>query len=217
MSIQKINERYTELSNSDCCLSCGNAIDYSKAQIGEICADLGSGRGNDVLRLAELVGETGFVYGIDFADGMLEKAKKNAEKFNVKNVSFIKSQLEKIELPDSSIDLVISNCTINHAKDKRKVWREIFRILKPDGRFVVSDIYSMEEVPEEFKTDPVAIAECWAGAITRKEYLETLIGTGFKGLDIIEESNPYDKGKIKIASITILGSKKSTCSCCNQK
>ena len=215
MEIQEINNRYSELSNSDCCLSCGSAIDHSKAVIGETCVDIGSGRGNDVLRLAEMVGDTGFVYGIDFADGMLEKARKTAEKFNVKNVSFIKSELEKIDLPDASVDLVISNCTINHAKDKRKVWREIFRILNANGRFVVSDIYSMEEVPEEFKNDPVAIAECWAGAVTRREYLETLIGTGFKGVDIVEESNPYDKGKISVASITFIGSKKSTCSCCH--
>ncbi|NVO03554.1 MAG: methyltransferase domain-containing protein [Bacteroidetes bacterium] len=215
MEIQEINSRYSELSNSDCCLSCGSAIDHSKAQAGEKCVDLGSGRGNDVLRLAEMVGETGFVYGIDFADGMLEKARKNAAKFNVKNVSFIKSELEDIDIPSGSIDLVISNCTINHAKDKRKVWKEIFRILNPNGRFVVSDIYSMEEVPAEYKNDPVAISECWAGAVTRREYLETVIGTGFKGCDIIEESNPYEKGKIKVSSLTIIGSKKSTCSCCH--
>ena len=108
------------------------------------------------------------------------------------------------------VDLVISNCTINHAKDKYKVWREIERILKRSGRFVVSDIYATKEVPEQYRNDLQAVAECWAGATTKDEYLETLQKVGFKNIEIIEESTPYPKGEIEVVSFTISGTKK----CC---
>jgi len=216
MEIKEINSRYSELAQSDCCLSCGGAINYAEPLAGEVCVDLGSGRGTDVLRMAESVGETGFVYGIDISDGMLEKARQNAAKFKVNNVRFIKSELEKLELPDKVADLVISNCTLNHADDKQTVWKEIYRILKNGGRFVISDIYSTTPVPEEYRKDPVAVAECWAGSVIREEYLKQLENAGFSSVNIIEESTPYDKGKIKVASWTIAAKKPSgKCSCSN--
>jgi len=175
-----------------------------------VCVDLGSGRGTDVLRLAETVGEEGFAYGVDVSDGMLKKAEKNAAKLGIKNVKFIKSELEDIKIASETANLVISNCTINHAQDKLKVWSEIERILKNSGRFVVSDIYSTSEVPEEYRNDPQAVAECWAGSTTKQEYLDTLLEVGFKDIEIIEESAPYPKGKIEVASFTIAGRKK----CC---
>jgi ubiquinone/menaquinone biosynthesis C-methylase UbiE len=159
MEIKEINTRYSELAESDCCLSCGGAINYAEPTTGEVCVDLGSGRGTDVLRMAESVGETGFVYGIDISDGMLEKARRNAEKFEVKNVSFVRSELEKLELPNEVANLVISNCTLNHASDKQAVWNEIFRILKKGGRFVISDIYSTVPIADEYRNDPAAVAE----------------------------------------------------------
>lgn len=214
MEIKEINSRYSELAESDCCLSCGGAINYAEPMIGEVCVDLGSGRGTDVLRMAESVGETGFVYGIDISDGMLEKARKNAEKFKVKNVRFVRSELEKLDLPDMIANLVISNCTINHAADKQTVWNEIYRILKKGGRFVISDIYSTAQVPDEYRNDPVAIAECWAGSVTRDVYLKQLENAGFTSVSIIEESAPYDKGKIKVASWTIAAKKPSGGCCC---
>ncbi len=210
MNTSEIQIRYTELAEDTCCLSCGGAIDYSKATPGETCVDLGSGRGTDVIRLAENVGAHGFVFGVDVSEGMLNKARKNADKLGVKNVAFIKSELEDIDLPSEVANLVISNCTINHAKDKLKVWREINRILKRSGRFVVSDIYSLEEVPVEYKNDPMAVAECWAGSTTKQEYLDTLAKAGFVDVEIIEESSPYAKGKIEVASFTIAGRRK----CC---
>ena len=213
MEIKEINNRYSELAESECCLSCGGAINYAEPQKGEVCVDLGSGRGTDVLRMAESVGETGFVYGIDISDGMLEKARKNAEKFNIRNVRFVKSELEKLELPDKTADLVISNCTLNHAEDKQAVWDEIYRILKKGGRFVVSDIYATISIAEEYRTDPVAIAECWAGAVTRNEYMQQLEKAGFASVEIIEESKPYSKGKAEVASFTIAGKKASGCGC----
>lgn len=210
VNTDKIQVRYSALAEDTCCLSCGSAIDYSKAKPGETCADLGSGRGTDVLRLAETVGADGFVYGIDVSDGMLKKAEKNAAKLGVTNVKFVKSELEDIKIETETVDLIISNCTINHAMDKHKTWSEIERILKKSGRFVVSDIYSIGEVPEEYRTDPEAVAECWAGSTTKQDYLDTLIKIGFKDIEIIEESTPYEKGKIEVVSFTIAGRKK----CC---
>lgn len=212
MEIKEIDKRYSELASSDCCLSCGGAIDYSEAKIDEICVDLGSGRGTDVLRLAEIVGENGFAYGIDISEGMIEKATSNAKKFNVKNVKFVKSELEKIELPNKIANLVISNCTINHASNKNAVWSEVYRVLKGNGRFIVSDIYSTKTVPEKYKNDAVAVAECWAGSVTKDEYLKTLNDTGFENIKILEESKPYPKGKIEVVSITISGYKPA-CNC----
>jgi len=214
MDTSKIEVRYSELAVDDsCCLSCGGAINYGKVQTGEVCLDIGSGRGNDVLRLAEEVGETGFAYGLDISDGMLKKAEKNAKKLNVTNVKFLKSSIEVIPLEDDSVDLIISNCTINHADDKNAVWSEIFRVLKKGGRFVVSDIYSLEEVPEKFRTDPEAVAECWAGSVTRAEYMGTLRSAGFDALNILEESKPYPKGAIECCSWTISAKKPGGCCC----
>jgi len=216
MSFVEINKRYSELATTDCCLSCGGAINYAEAQLNEVCIDLGSGRGTDAMRLADSVGNEGFVFGIDISDGMIEKAIKTTERLGVTNVKFVKSQLEKINLDDDIANLVISNCTINHASDKQAVWNEIYRILKKGGRFVVSDIYSTSPVPDEYKNDPEAVAECWAGSVTRDEYLRQLENAGFSKVSILEESVPYEKGKIKVASWTIAGKKPSgKCSCNN--
>jgi arsenite methyltransferase len=212
MEIKEINTRYSELAESDCCLSCGGAINYAEPKHGEVCVDLGSGRGTDVLRMAESVGETGFVYGIDISDGMLDKARRNAEKFGVSNVSFVRSEMEKLDLADNVADLVISNCTLNHAADKQAVWNEVYRILKKGGRFVISDIYATTPIADEFRNDPVAVAECWAGAVTRPEYLQQLERAGFTSVEIIEESAPYAKGNAEVASFTIAG-KKNSCAC----
>jgi len=213
MDTSAINERYSKLAEDNCCLSCGGALDLSDPQQGEVCVDLGCGRGNDVIRLAQTVGENGFAYGLDISDGMIEKAKKNADKLGVTNVQFIKSELEALNLSSNVADLVISNCTINHAFDKKAVWNEIYRILKKGGRFVISDIYSMDAVPDIYRNDPVAVSECWAGAITKNEYLEIVADTGFTNIQILEESKPYTKGKIEISSFTIFGKKAACCSC----
>lgn len=202
-----INERYTSLSETSCCLSCGGAINYAKAKVGEICVDLGSGRGNDVIKLADEVGESGYVYGIDISEGMIAKAVANIQKFEVKNAEIIKAELDHLPLKDNQVDLIISNCTINHATDKVAVWQEVHRILKPNGRFVVSDIYATSPIADEHRNDPEAIAECWAGAVTRAEYLGMLEIAGFKNICIFEESKPYPKGKAEVASFTISGTK----------
>jgi arsenite methyltransferase len=205
--LNTINERYSGLAESNCCLSCGGAAAHADVQPGEVCVDLGSGRGSDVLRMADTAGASGFAYGIDVSDGMLEKAALTAKRLGVTNVGFIKSELEHIGLEDGVADVVISNCTINHAADKRRVWKEIHRVLKSGGRFVVSDIYSTSEVPEEYRNDPQAVAECWAGAVTREEYMDAVAAAGFGSIRIIEESKPYPKGNIEVASWTITARK----------
>lgn len=205
--IEAINKRYSSLSETSCCLSCGGAINHAKAQAGEVCVDLGSGRGNDVIRLADEVGETGYVYGIDISEGMIVKAKANLGKFEVENAEIIFSELENLALKSDSIDLVISNCTINHATDKQAVWNEVYRVLKLGGRFVVSDIYAINTIADEYRNDPQAVAECWAGAITKDEYLTMLETAGFKNLLVYEESEAYEKGKALVASWTIEGRK----------
>lgn len=213
--ILEIDKRYSELSGSSCCLSCGNALQYARPKDGEVCVDIGSGRGNDVLKMAIEVGEKGFAYGIDISHGMLEKARKSARKLGLNNVEFRNATLEDLGLHDSCADLVISNCTINHAKNKENVWKEIHRILKKGGRFVVSDIFATEKVPDEYANDPAAVAECWAGAVTKDQYLKTLQDRGFIDIQILEESTPYPKGKIEVASFTVIGWKKLCCCGCN--
>jgi arsenite methyltransferase len=218
MEYTEINKRYSNLAESACCLSCGGAINFSGAKYGDVCVDLGSGRGTDVIRLSETVGNNGFVYGIDISDGMIRKAISTASSLGILNVEFIHSPLEKIKLDDNIADLIISNCTINHAGDKQAVWDEIYRILKCGGRFVVSDIYAIDPISEEFRNDPVAISECWAGSVTRDEYLEQLNNSGFKMIEILEESAPYDKGEARVSSWTVTGEKpsdKCNCSCKN--
>lgn len=207
MNIDAINERYTSLSETTCCLSCGGAINHANVIEGETCVDLGSGRGNDVIRLADEVGEKGYVYGIDISEGMISKAKANLQKFQVENAEILKAELENLPLEDNTVNLVISNCTINHASNKAAVWSEIYRILKPEGRFVVSDIYATSPIADEYKNDPAAVAECWAGAVTRAEYLTMLEEAGFRDIKIFEESEPYAKGQAEVASFTISGKK----------
>ncbi len=203
LALGAINIRYSKLAETSCCLSCGGAINHAGASAGEICADLGSGKGIDVIKLAEAVGPEGKVYGVDISDGMIIKARKNALKFDVKNVEFIQSELEFLPFKDNELDLIISNCTIKQGDEKREMWKESFRLLRKGGRLISSDIYSLEEVPEEYRNDPEAIAECWAGSVTKEEYLDQLEAAGFKNLDILEESDPYPKSHIQCVSWTI--------------
>ncbi|HLP15250.1 MAG TPA: methyltransferase domain-containing protein [Bacteroidota bacterium] len=212
MNTIEIEKRYSALAEQECCLSCGGAIILSEPQTGEVCIDLGCGKGTDLIRLREAVGEHGLVVGIDVSEGMLAKAARTIEKFGYANVRLVRSELEHLQIESRTADLVISNCTINHAQDKRRVWAEVKRVLKKGGRFVVSDIYSSEPVPAEFANDPAAVAECWAGAIPKDEYMTILQEVGFSNITIVEESKPYKKGMITVSSFTVSGQKQS-CNC----
>lgn len=215
-AIGAINLRYSDLAEQDCCLSCGGAVELAVPRPGEVCVDLGSGRGHDVLRLADEVGPTGFAWGIDVSDGMIRASRRMADKLGVRNATFAQAELDKLPLESGSVDLVISNCTLNHVADKHAVWSEIFRVLRPGGRFVVSDIYATEEVPARFRDDPEAVAECWAGAVTREIYLDTVATVGFDRVEVREESAPYPKGAIEVVSLTLAGTRpeaKKGCGC----
>jgi arsenite methyltransferase len=210
VSIQAIDKRYSELATTCCCLSCGGAAGHAAPQPGETCLDLGSGRGTDALRLAEQVGLGGRVIGLDAAEGMLRVARETARRLGVENAEFVRGELERLPLADGAVDLVISNCTLNHAADKRAVWREVARVLRPGGRFVVSDILAVTPVPAAFAQDPAAVAECWAGAVTEAEYRAQLSAAGFTEIEVLERSEPYPKGAIEVLGWTIRGMKKTT-------
>ena len=211
MNLDSINIRYSELAETTCCLSCGSALEYANVKRGEIGVDLGSGRGTDVIRMAEKVGTEGFVYGIDSAEGMISKAQNNAKKLGIDNVRFILSELEKLPLESHSVHVIISNCTINHSENKQKAWNEIYRVLKKGGRFIVSDIYSLQPVATEYSSNPQMVAECWAGAVTKEEYFRILDNAGFSDVQIIEESKPNEKGNIIVSSFTITSLKICCC------
>lgn len=204
-----IKVRYSNEAHNTCCLSCGSALEYSFLKKGEIVIDLGCGRGTDVIKSIKYIGKEGKAIGIDSTPEMILVAKKNAEKLQIKNVDFILGDIENIPLPDNYADVVLSNCVINHAKDKSKVFREIYRILKLGGRFIISDIIAENPLPDIVKNDPEAWAQCYGGAITRDEYFQSISNANFDEIEILEESNPYEKGKEKvlIRSITIKGYK----------
>lgn len=160
-------------------LGCGNPTALASLSEGETVLDLGSGGGIDVLLSAQRVGPTGHVFGLDMTDQMLTLARKNAEAAGVKNVTFLKGQIEQIPLPDNSVDVIISNCVINLAVDKPQVLREAFRVLKPGGRFAVSDVVVRGEVPTDVRKSMELWVGCIAGALEEKEFVRLLDAAGF--------------------------------------
>lgn len=160
-------------------LGCGNPTALAQLNPGEAVLDLGSGGGIDVLLSARRVGPTGFAYGLDMTDEMLALAEKNRAAAGATNVKFLKGNIEEIPLPDNSVDVIISNCVINLSGDKDAVIREAFRVLKPGGRFAVSDVVVEGELPEAVRTDVMAYVGCVAGALERSDYLAKLRAAGF--------------------------------------
>ena len=165
-------------------LGCGNPTALAKLNAGETVLDLGSGGGIDVLLSAKRVGPAGKAYGLDMTDEMLALARENQRKAGVENVEFLKGEIESIPLPDNTVDVVISNCVINLSGDKDSVLREAFRVLKPGGRFAVSDVVVRGEVPAEIKRSMEMWVGCVAGALTEVEYIKKLIKAGFDDIDI---------------------------------
>ncbi len=172
-------------------LGCGNPTFLAQIQEGEIILDLGSGGGLDVFLSSKKTGPTGKVYGLDMTDEMLQLARRNQEKAGVKNVEFLKGHIEDIPLPASFVDLIISNCVINLSSNKDKVLAEAFRVLKPEGRFAISDIVFLKEIPPVLKKNMEAWAGCISGALERDEYLEKLKNAGFDDITI-ETTRTYE-------------------------
>ena len=165
-------------------LGCGNPTALAELNPGETVLDLGSGGGIDVLLSAKRVGPTGKVYGLDMTDEMLALANANKERAGATNVEFLKGEIEKIPLPDNSVDVIISNCVINLSGDKRKVLNEAFRVLKPGGRFAVSDVVVRGDVPEAVKKNMELWIGCVAGALEEREFLGMLRDVGFRNAGI---------------------------------
>jgi SAM-dependent methyltransferase len=165
-------------------LGCGNPTALAQLQAGETVLDLGSGGGIDVLLSAKRVGPTGKAYGLDMTDEMLALARENQKKAGVDNVEFLKGAIENIPLPDNSMDVIISNCVINLSGDKDRVLREAFRVLKPGGRFAISDVVVRGEVPAEIRKSMELWVGCIAGALEEYEYRDKLFSAGFEAIDI---------------------------------
>jgi arsenite methyltransferase len=165
-------------------LGCGNPTALAELHEGEVVLDLGSGGGIDVLLSARRVGPTGKAYGLDMTDEMLALARENQRKAGIENAEFLKGDIEAIPLPDSSVDVIISNCVINLSADKRKVIAEAFRVLKPGGRFAVSDVVIRGDVPPEVRSSMELWVGCVAGALTEQEFHSLLWETGFERIDI---------------------------------
>jgi SAM-dependent methyltransferase len=172
-------------------LGCGNPTALAQLNPGEIVLDLGSGGGIDVLLSAWRVGPTGKAYGLDMTDEMLGLARENQRKAGVENVEFLKGDIEKIPLPDNSVDVIISNCVINLSGDKDRVLREAFRVLKPGGRFAVSDVVVRGEVPSDVRQNMLLWVGCIAGALQDSDCVAKLARAGFEGIGV-EPTRVYD-------------------------
>jgi arsenite methyltransferase len=165
-------------------LGCGNPTALAELKPGETVLDLGSGGGIDVLLSAKRVGPSGKAYGLDMTDDMLALARENQKKAGVDNVEFLKGEIENIPLPDNSVDVIISNCVINLSADKDRVLREAFRVLKPGGRFAVSDVVVRGKVPEDIRKNMLLWVGCIAGALEDDQYAAKLATAGFQGIEI---------------------------------
>ena len=165
-------------------LGCGNPTALAKLNPGEVVLDLGSGGGIDVLLSARRVGPSGKAYGLDVTDEMIVLANENKRKSGIENVEFLKGEIENIPLPDNSVDVIISNCVINLSADKDKVLRETFRVLKPGGRFAVSDVVTRGEINPEIRKSILLWVGCIAGALDEMEYRSKLTAAGFESVEV---------------------------------
>ncbi len=210
-------------------LGCGNPLAFASLKEGEVVLDLGSGAGFDSFLAARKVGTTGKVIGVDMTPEMIAKATANAKSGGYDNVEFLLGDIEALPLPDNSVDMAISNCVINLVPDKEKVFRELYRVLRPGGRFMVSDLVLLKALPERVRTSVEAYVGCVAGAILKEEYLAIIRNTGFEDVRVVDEShaavqvedreghqltgqdNPrVDSLMQSIASIKVHGVKKTT-------
>ncbi len=169
-------------------LGCGNPIALASLKEGEVVLDLGSGAGFDCFLAASRVGSKGKVIGVDMTSEMLDKARENARKGNYKNVEFRLGEIENLPVADNSVNVIISNCVINLSPDKKQVFQEAFRVLKPGGRLMVSDIVTFKELPKPIKESAAAYIGCLSGAIKKSDYLKAIKAAGFKDVKIVEEN-----------------------------
>jgi arsenite methyltransferase len=192
-------------------LGCGNPTAHASLKPGETVLDLGAGAGFDCFLASQEVGPEGRVIGVDMTPEMVEKARENVRRGGYKNVEFRLGEIENLPVPDGTVDVVISNCVINLSPEKRRVFAEVFRVLKPGGRLTISDLVLSKPLPESLRESVSAYVGCIAGAIPKKEYLETITAAGFRDVGIAEESSfpvscfsadPVVKGFIEDLSVS---------------
>ena len=170
-------------------LGCGNPVALASLREGETVLDLGSGAGFDCFLAANIVGKTGRVIGVDMTSEMVEKAKENAKSGNYRNVEFRLGEIEKLPVADNSADVIMSNCVINLSPDKGKVFKEAFRVLKPGGRLMISDIVLLRELPKVIKESIEAYIGCVSGAMIKGEYLQKIEAAGFRDTKVVDETH----------------------------
>ncbi len=199
---QEIQGRYETEATSCCSLGCGNTLEALSIATGENILDLGCGRGEETLQAACLTGPHGLVTGLDLTEAMVAMARENAKTAGIANAEFVQGDIEALPFPDDSFDGVMSNCVINHAPDKLRVYREIRRVLRTGGRFVIADAVTREPLPEHVKNDPEAWAQCYGGAVTETEYLKAIQTAGFSEIYILNRRE-YLKNGFDFISLTI--------------
>jgi ubiquinone/menaquinone biosynthesis C-methylase UbiE len=185
------SENYEKLEgynpDADLGLGCGIPTQFAQIKKGDTVLDLGSGAGNDCFVARAIVGETGKVLGLDFSDTMLEKAHENVKKLGFTNVEFFKGDIEEMPISSDTIDVVVSNCVLNLVPDKKKAFSQIYRVLKPEGHFSISDVVLKGTLPKGLKDDAVMYAGCVAGAVQKDEYLEIISQSGFRNIEVNKE------------------------------
>lgn len=210
---------------ADLSLGCGVPTELAKMKPGDTVLDLGSGAGNDCFVARAIVGKTGRVIGLDFANKMLEKANENVKKIGYSNVSFVKGDIENIPLNEKTVNVVISNCVLNLVPNKKEAFKQIFKVLQPGGHFAVSDIVLVGEFPEKLRDAAYLYAGCVSGALQKDEYLNTIEEAGFKHISVsrekeitipndillqilsLQELKDFKTSGTKIFSITVYGEK----------
>lgn len=229
------SESYDKLDgyapDADLGLGCGLPTEYAGIQPGNSVLDLGSGAGNDCFVARALVGDTGYVAGIDFTEAMIEKARENARTLGFTNVDFIQGDIDDIPVRFGVVDVVISNCVLNLVPDKAKAFSEIYRVLKQGGHFCISDVVLQGELPVGVKEDATMYAGCVSGALPREEYISIIEETGFINVEVkkekkivlpddllllymsAEELDKFKNGETGIFSITVTGKKPEGCGC----
>ncbi|MCK5170916.1 MAG: arsenite methyltransferase [Bacteroidales bacterium] len=173
--------------DADLGLGCGLPTEFAKIKTGDTVLDLGSGAGNDCFVARAITGEKGKVIGIDFSDEMLKKANENLTKLTYKNIEFVKGDIEEMPVESNSVDVVVSNCVLNLVPDKKKAFSEIFRVLKANAHFSVSDVVLLGDLPDNLRESAEMYAGCVSGAIQKDEYLQIIKESGFKNIEVQKE------------------------------
>lgn len=203
---EAIIQRYDKEAESCDSLSCGSNLDHVGLRLGEFALDLGCGLGHEALEAALAVGPMGRVFGLDVTPKMVRRASARARREGLSNLAFVVGSMEHLPFESGTFDAVLSNCAINHAGDKSRVYAEIQRVLKDGGRLVVSDPVSLVPLPPQVKSDPQAWADCYGGALAEDEYLSLIAGAGFSEVAVLSRRE-YLKNGYPFASLTIRGTK----------